>query len=114
VIWGDGSAGYGLAELDTFARHGLGVIALVGNDGSWAQIARDQVAILGDAVGTELARTSYEKAAEGLGGRGLLLDRPVAIAATLTAAKGHARQGVPVLVNVRLAASEFRKGSISI
>jgi acetolactate synthase-1/2/3 large subunit len=114
LLWGDGSAGYGLAEIDSFARHGLGVIAVIGNDASWAQIARDQVTLLGDAVGTQLARTAYERVAEALGGRGLLLDKPGATAATLTAAKDHARQGMPVVVNVHLAASEFRKGSISI
>ncbi len=114
LLWGDGSAGYGLAEMDSFARHGLGVVALIGNDASWAQIARDQVAILGDAVGTGLARTDYEKAAEALGGRGLRLDDPGSARETLVAARDHARRGVPAVVNVHLAASDFRKGSISI
>lgn len=114
LLWGDGSCGYGLAELDTFARHRLPVIALVGNDASWAQIAREQVPLLGDPVGTELARTAYERAAEGLGARGLTLDKSVGIAGTLSAAKALARQGQPVLVNAHLAPSEFRKGSISI
>jgi acetolactate synthase-1/2/3 large subunit len=114
LLWGDGSCGYGLAEIDTFARHRLPVIALVGNDASWAQIAREQVPLLGDAVGTELARTAYERAAEGLGARGLRLDKSVGIAGTLSAAKALARQGQPVLVNAHLAPSEFRKGSISI
>src|SRR5207237_5218073 len=53
IIYGDGSAGYSLAEFDTFARHGIPVIALVGNDACWAQIAGDQVELLGDSVGTE-------------------------------------------------------------
>jgi acetolactate synthase-1/2/3 large subunit len=114
LLWGDGSAGYGLAEIDTFARHGLGVVAVIGNDASWAQIARDQVTILGDAVGTELAPTAYEKAAEGLGGRGLALDDSARAIETLSAARGLARQGRAVVVNVRLAASRFRSGSISI
>ena len=74
VVYGDGSVGYSLAEADTFARHGLGVIALVGNDGGWTQIAREQVEVLHDDVGTVLARADYERAAEGLGARGLRLD----------------------------------------
>ncbi|MDH5753238.1 MAG: thiamine pyrophosphate-binding protein, partial [Deltaproteobacteria bacterium] len=57
IIYGDGSLGYSLAEMDTFARHGLGVAAVVGNDASWRQIARDQVKVLGDDVGTALSRT---------------------------------------------------------
>ena len=74
VVYGDGSVGYSLAEADTFARHGLGVIAVIGNDGGWTQIAREQVEVLGDDVGTVLSRTDYERAAEGLGARGLRLD----------------------------------------
>ena len=31
---------------DTFARHGLGVVAVIGNDAGWTQIARDQVTYL--------------------------------------------------------------------
>ncbi|HUF79244.1 MAG TPA: thiamine pyrophosphate-binding protein, partial [Thermoanaerobaculia bacterium] len=56
LLYGDGSAGYSLAEVDTFVRHGVAVIAVVGNDAAWMQIARDQVEILGDAVGTVLRR----------------------------------------------------------
>ena len=42
IIYGDGSAGYSLSEFDTFVRHNVPVVALVGNDASWAQIAREQ------------------------------------------------------------------------
>ncbi|HWB74128.1 MAG TPA: thiamine pyrophosphate-binding protein [Nannocystaceae bacterium] len=113
LIWGDGSAGYGLAEIDTFVRHGLGMIAVVGNDASWAQIARDQVGLLGDDVGTVLRRSDYHKVAEALGGAGLLLDDATKIGETLARAQELAKAGKPVLINVHLSASEFRKGSIS-
>ncbi|HLT36813.1 MAG TPA: thiamine pyrophosphate-binding protein, partial [Enhygromyxa sp.] len=72
LIYGDGSSAYSLAEIDTCVRRGLAPIAVIGNDGSWQQIARDQVEILGDACGTELLRTAYHTVAEGYGGRGLL------------------------------------------
>jgi len=55
LLWGDGASGYGLAEFDTFVRHGIAVIAVVGNDAAWAQIAREQVKMLHDDVGTVLA-----------------------------------------------------------
>jgi acetolactate synthase-1/2/3 large subunit len=113
LLWGDGSAGYGLAEIDTFVRHGIGVIAIVGNDASWSQIARDQVGLLGDAVGTVLRRTDYHKVAEGFGGAGLTLDEVAKIPEVLSQARTIARSGKPVLVNVHLSASDFRKGSIS-
>jgi acetolactate synthase-1/2/3 large subunit len=113
LLWGDGSAGYGLAEMDTFVRHGVGVVALVGNDASWAQIARDQVTILGDDVGTALRRTDYHVAADGLGARGMIIRNSGEVTGVLADAFAAARTGTPVLVNAHLARTEFRKGSIS-
>ncbi|MFO7567858.1 MAG: thiamine pyrophosphate-binding protein [Enhygromyxa sp.] len=113
LIYGDGSSGYSLAEIDTCVRRGLAPIALIGNDGSWQQIARDQVEILGDSCGTELLRTAYHTVAEGYGGRGLLLDDPGKIDETLAEAKAIAKGGKPVVINAMIGATEFRKGSIS-
>lgn len=113
IIYGDGSVAYSLAEFDTFARHGIPVIAVVGNDAGWTQIAREQIEILKDDVGTVLARTDYHKVAEGYGGKGLLLSRNEDIPAVLEEAVRTARAGTPVLINVHLARTEFRKGSIS-
>ena len=70
LLWGDGSAGYGLVEVDTFVRHGLGVVAVVGNDAGWTQIAREQVEVLNDDVGTVLRATDYHEAARGPRRRG--------------------------------------------
>ncbi|MCB9597461.1 MAG: thiamine pyrophosphate-binding protein [Sandaracinaceae bacterium] len=114
IIWGDGSCAYSLAEFDTCARHGLAPIAVVGTDASWAQIARDQVELLGDDVATTLVRTPYHTVAEGYGGKGLLLTDPAKIDETIDEAKRLSKAGHPVLINVHLAPSDFRKGSISI
>jgi len=114
ILYGDGSVAYSLMEFDTFVRHAVPVIALVGNDASWAQIARDQVAVLGDDVGTVLASTDYELAAEALGGKGLAIDHPDEIAPAFAQARVWAKAGHPVLLNARLTRSEFRKGSISL
>ena len=113
IVYGDGSVGYSLAEADTFARHGLGVVALVGNDAGWTQIAREQVEVLKDDVGTVLAPTDYERAAEGLGARGLRLDDTEGITPVLREAVAAARSGRPVYVNARIGRTDFRKGSIS-
>ncbi|MGE0711045.1 MAG: thiamine pyrophosphate-binding protein [Planctomycetota bacterium] len=113
LLYGDGAAGFSLIELDTFARHGLGIVAVIGNDGGWAQIARDQVALLGDEVGTVLARTAYHTVADGLGGRGFLVEGPDQLEPALRAAQQAAREGVPALVNVHVGRSDFRAGSIS-
>jgi acetolactate synthase-1/2/3 large subunit len=114
IVYGDGSVGYSLAEFDTFARHGLGVIALVGNDACWMQIARDQVELLGDDVGVMLTHTDYHHAAEGFGGKGLLLKEGDDLAGALQQAKAWAREGTPVLINAHIGKTDFRKGSISI
>ena len=113
LIYGDGSSAYSLNEFDTFARHGLAPIAVIGNDGAWNQIARDQVEILGDAVGTELRRSDYHLVAQGYGGKGLLLDDPKDIDRVLDEAKALSKSGKPVCINVHIARSDFRKGSIS-
>jgi acetolactate synthase-like protein len=114
VLYGDGSAAYSLAEFDTFARHGLPVLAVVGNDAGWTQIAREQVNVLGDDVGTVLARTDYHRVAEGYGGQGLKIERPEEIRPVLDEALRLVRAGTPVLVNALLGKTDFRKGSISI
>ncbi|HEY0557663.1 MAG TPA: thiamine pyrophosphate-binding protein [Thermoanaerobaculia bacterium] len=113
IIYGDGSVAYSLAEFDTFVRHNLPVIAVVGNDAGWTQIAREQIEILKDDVGTVLARTDYHKVAEGYGGRGLLLEKREDVPAVLQEALRLSRAGAPVLINAHLDKTEFRKGSIS-
>ena len=113
ILYGDGSVGYSLAEFDTFARHEIPVIAVVGNDACWTQIAREQVEILGDDVGCPLARTDYHAAAEGFGGVGFVIQRHAEIAEILARAKKAAADGKPVLVNAHLGKTDFRKGSIS-
>lgn len=113
LIYGDGSAGYSIAEFDTFHRHGIPIIAVVGNDASWAQIAREQVAIFDDPVATELARTAYHTVAAGYGGEGLLVTEEEEVPGCLRQAQALARQGRPVLLNLFIGQTDFRKGSIS-
>jgi thiamine pyrophosphate-dependent acetolactate synthase large subunit-like protein len=113
ILYGDGSVGFTISEFDSFVRHKLPVIAVVGNDAGWTQIARDQVVLLEDDVGTVLARSDYHKVAEGFGAKGILVERQADLPAALREAKAAAKAGTPVLVNVHLDRSEFRKGSIS-
>jgi len=113
ILFGDGSVGYALAEFDTFVRHNIPVIAVVGNDASWAQIAREQVKMLDDDVGTVLARSDYHDVAAALGGRGVLLQHADQTAACLREARDAAGNGVPALVNTWLDRTDFREGSLS-
>jgi len=113
TLFGDGSVGYALAEFDTFARHNIPVIAVVGNDAGWTQIAREQVKMLDDDVGTVLARSNYHEVAAALGGQGILLQHADQAADCLQEARDAASNGVPVLVNVWLDKTDFREGSLS-
>jgi len=114
LIYGDGSAGYTLQEFDTYVRHGLPVIAVVGNDAGWTQIARDQVAVLKDDVATVLRHTDYHLVARGYGAQGLQIESEDQIDDVLAQAKQLAAEGQPVLINLMIAPTDFRKGSISV
>ena len=114
ILFGDGSVGYALAEFDTFARHDIPVIAVVGNDAGWTQIARDQVKILDDDVGTVLERSDYHDVATALGGLGILLRDAGQIGVCLDEARERATSGKPVLLNAWLDKTDFREGSLSV
>lgn len=113
LVYGDGSCAYSLAEFDTYVRMGMAPIAVVGTDASWGQIAREQEAMLGDNIGTYLRRADYHQAAEGYGGKGMLVTQDDQIPGALQQARELAAQGTPVCINLMLASSDFRKGSIS-
>jgi acetolactate synthase-1/2/3 large subunit len=113
VLFGDGALGYSLMEFDTFVRHGIPLVAVVGNDACWSQIAREQVEVLKDDVGCPLRHTDYHHAAAGLGADGLVLQAGADIPDVLRSARQLAAGGRPVLVNALLGKTDFRKGSIS-
>ena len=83
---------------------------MVGNDAAWSQIARAQIDLLGDDVGTVLAATRYDRVAAGFGSLGLHVDSADDLPGALAKARDS---GQPALVNVRMGRSDFRKGSIS-
>ena len=113
IVWGDGACGWGLAEFDSMVRQGIPVIAVVGNDAGWTQIAREQVKMLHDDVATVLARSDYHRVVAGFGAEGLLIRHADEVRPTLARARELARQGKAVLVNVWLDKTEFREGSLS-
>jgi len=113
IIFGDGACGYSLAEFDTFVRHRVPVIAVVGNDAAWTQIAREQVKMLGDDVAVTLARSDYHEVARAFGAVGLVLKSNADIPRVLAEAHAAAKAGKPVLINAWLDRTAFREGSIS-
>lgn len=113
LIWGDGSSAYSLAEFDTCVRHGLAPIAVIGTDGSWAQIEREQVNILDDDVATTLDRNDYHRVAEGYGAEGIVVTELDEVDDAVERAKNLAAEGTPVVLNVHIGQTDFREGSIS-
>ena len=113
IIFGDGSVGYSLTEFDTFIRHKIPIIALVGNDAGWTQVERIQEEVFQENVSTQLGFVSYEKVVQGFGAEGLIIKDHSEIETILKRAKELAKSGKPVLINVLIGKSEFRKGSIS-
>jgi len=113
-IYGDGAFGYSMVEFDTFVRHKIPLIAIIGNDSGWTQIARDQVEIFKDPVATELGNTKYHEVVAALGGEGLQITNKKEIDDVLNTAKEFAAAGKSVAINVKIGKTNFRKGSISI
>lgn len=113
IIYGDGSSAYSLMEFDTFQRLGIPVTAIIGNDGSWNQIARDQIDLLKDDVGTVLAQSDYQDVGKAFSANGLRVETIEEFAEALKKAKAANAKGQSFLINAILSKSDFRKGSIS-
>ncbi len=100
ALLGDGAFGISGIEMDTLVRHKLPLVAVVGNDGAWAQIRGPQMGLYGEsrAVATRLGdATRYDLVAEALGGYGELVDDPEAIGPAIERAFAS---GKPAVVNV--------------
>jgi acetolactate synthase-1/2/3 large subunit len=99
VSTGDGSLGLNLAEFHTAAKHNLPIVVVVFNDGAWGMCKHGQEMTRGkgQTVATELGLVHYEKAAEGLGAYGELVEKPADLAPALERAF---KSGKPACLNV--------------
>ncbi len=95
---GDGSFGFGAIELETCARYGLPIVAVVANNGAWGNIRHEQGKQFGTKTGaTQLAAVAYEKIAEAFGGYGERVENSEELGAAITRA---IESGKPAVVNV--------------
>ncbi len=97
---GDGAFGISGIEVDTLVRHHVPVVAVIGNDGAWAQIRGPQIGLFGEAraVATRLGEaTRYDEMAKALGGYGELVDDPGDIGSAIDRAFAS---GKPAVINV--------------
>jgi acetolactate synthase I/II/III large subunit len=98
LMLGDGAFGFSGMEFDTLARHGVNVVAVMGNNGIWALEKHPMEFLYGYSVAAELRPgTRYDEVVQALGCHGELVQRP----SDLKPALGRAfESGKPALVNV--------------
>lgn len=95
---GDGSFGFGMAELETAAREGLPFTCVVANNGAWGNIRHEQGKQFGKQTGaTVLDQWSYEKVAEAFGGHAARVDNTDDLGPAIRRAVDS---GKPAVVNV--------------
>jgi len=98
LLLGDGAFGFAGMEFDTMARHGLGVVGVMGNNGIWALEHHPMKFLYGYSVAAELRpETPYEQMVEALGCDGVLVREPDQLRPALEKAFASGR---PTLVNV--------------
>jgi acetolactate synthase-1/2/3 large subunit len=99
ALLGDGTFGYHALEFDTAVRHGLPIVAVVGNDAGWAAERHRQVAQYGPdrIVASDLLPTRYDEVVRALGGTGEFVQSPAELRPALARALASGR---PACVNV--------------
>lgn len=98
LLLGDGAFGFAGMEWDTLARHGVGVVGVIGNNGVWGLEKHPMEFLYGYSVAADLRPgTRYDLVAEALGCEGELVERPEQLRGVLERALGAGR---PALVNV--------------
>ncbi len=98
LLLGDGAVGFSGMELDTLARHGVAVVAIVANNGIWGLEKHPMEALYGYSVVADLTPgTRYDRVAEALGCHGELVAEPAQLRPALERAFAA---GGPALVNV--------------
>ncbi len=98
LLLGDGAFGFSGMEFDTLARHGVNVVAVMGNNGIWALEHHPMKFLYGYSVVAELRpETRYDQVVEALGCHGELVRTVPELVPALSRAFDA---GVPALVNV--------------
>jgi acetolactate synthase-1/2/3 large subunit len=92
-IVGDGSAGLNFSEFHTGAKNNLPITVVINNDKQWGMSKHGQEIMWGKGrhVATELGMVHYEKAAQGLGANGDLVERAEDLVPAMKRALGSGR-----------------------
>jgi acetolactate synthase-1/2/3 large subunit len=98
LLLGDGAFGFAGMEFDTLVRHGVPVVAVMGNNGIWGLEKHPMESLYGYSVAADLQpELRYDRVVEELGGHGELVRSPEELRPALERAFAS---GKPALVNV--------------
>jgi acetolactate synthase I/II/III large subunit len=98
LLLGDGAFGFAGMEFDTFVRHGLPIVGVMGNNGIWALEKHPMEFLYGYSVAADLQPgCRYDEVVRALGGHGELVTTPDELRPALDRAFAS---GKPALVNV--------------
>jgi acetolactate synthase I/II/III large subunit len=98
LLLGDGAFGFAGMEFDTYVRHGVPVVGVMGNNGIWALEKHPMEFIYGYSVAADLQPgCRYDEVVRALGGHGELVTTPDELRPALERAFSSGR---PALVNV--------------
>ena len=98
LMVGDGAFGFTGMEYDTLVRHGVNIVAVMGNNGIWALEKHPMEFLYGYSVVADLRpETRYDLVVEALGGHGEMVSRPGEVGPAIERAFSSDR---PALVNV--------------
>lgn len=114
-LHGDGSAGFHLQELDTYARFDLNILTVIGNNYAWGMSQAGQDLIYGDDTPARQAsalspKAEYEKVAAGLGCVSTRVDK---VGDIESAIKDLVSAGRPGLLNLIVANKPVHAGTKS-
>jgi len=99
-VSGDGGFLYNAQELSTAARYGISVVAVVFNDSSYGNVARDLDEAWGGQYGAELQNPDFMKLADAFGVLGMRAKEPTEVGKLVREAIDRDR---PALVEVPVA-----------
>ena len=98
LLLGDGAFGFAGMEFDTLARHGVAVVAVIGNNGIWGLEKHPMEFLYGYSVAADLRpETRYDEVAKALGCEGEFVRTPSELRPALIRAF---ESGKPTVVNV--------------
>ena len=99
-ITGDGGFGWGLAELSTARKYGIGLITVVFNDSAYGNVRRSHIEQFeGRVLGSDLVNPDFVQLAESFGVRGARATTPAELEGLLRETVGSANDE-PVLIDV--------------